>query len=249
MANQFEKGRAFSPGDTVEAADLNNLVDLATGISGLIAEQSTAAPDQPTLDTVLFWDSSAAPPNRLRKCTVSAIAAGTVTSVGLTVAPTSIFNLGGTASPITTFGTFAFSLKVQNRNLFLAGSPTTNATVPTFRAIVPADIFTDVPIAAHAIDLTLGNLFTKTLANGDQGFTFTDGTGTPGQVFKVRLQRAASGGTGVITWSALGAGGDIKWPGGTVPVMTVGANKVDIFEFVCTANNKYAGIRWGADMS
>lgn len=70
-------------------------------------------------------------------------ASGTVTSVGLSV-PGVLFSVSG--SPVTTSGTFSFSLLTQNANKVFAG-PTTGAdATPTFRALVAADLPT-VPIS------------------------------------------------------------------------------------------------------
>ena len=61
---------------------------------------------------------------------------GTVTSVGLTMP--SIFSVSG--SPVTGSGTLTAGLANQSANLFMAGPPSGNASVPTFRALVGADL-------------------------------------------------------------------------------------------------------------
>ena len=61
---------------------------------------------------------------------------GTVTSVAQTV-PVE-FSVAG--SPVTTFGTLAISKVNQNANTVWAGPTTGAAAVPTFRALVAADI-------------------------------------------------------------------------------------------------------------
>jgi len=62
---------------------------------------------------------------------------GTVTSVALTL-PGLLFSVAG--SPITTSGTFAFSLVTQTANFGLFGPTSGAAANPTFRAMVTADI-------------------------------------------------------------------------------------------------------------
>lgn len=62
---------------------------------------------------------------------------GSVTSVALT-APASILSVSG--SPVTTSGTLALSLAVQNANKVWAGPATGADAAPTFRALVSADI-------------------------------------------------------------------------------------------------------------
>jgi hypothetical protein len=63
---------------------------------------------------------------------------GPVTSVGLSAAPASIFNVGG--SPITTSGTLALSMDNQNANIVLAGPSSGGAAAPDFRSLVAGDI-------------------------------------------------------------------------------------------------------------
>lgn len=67
---------------------------------------------------------------------VAITASGTVTSVGL--AAPSQFTVSG--SPVTTSGTLTFSWNTQAANLVWAGPTTGAAAVPTFRALVPADL-------------------------------------------------------------------------------------------------------------
>lgn len=61
---------------------------------------------------------------------------GSVTSVALTVP--SILAVAG--SPISTSGTFALSLTTETLNTVFAGPPSAGPSVPTFRALVAADI-------------------------------------------------------------------------------------------------------------
>lgn len=65
---------------------------------------------------------------------------GTVTSVAMTVP--GIFSITG--SPITTSGTLALSLATQTANTVWAGPTTGSAAVPTFRALVLADVASSV---------------------------------------------------------------------------------------------------------
>ncbi len=78
---------------------------------------------------------------------------GTVTSVAMTVP--NIFSLAG--SPITTSGTFALSLATQAANLVWAGPTTGSAALPTFRALVNADI-ASLGAALSVVDDTNINL-------------------------------------------------------------------------------------------
>lgn len=63
---------------------------------------------------------------------------GTVTSVGLSASPSSIFDVSG--SPVTGSGTLALSMDFQNANTVLAGPSSGASAAPAFRALVAADV-------------------------------------------------------------------------------------------------------------
>ena len=96
-------------------------------------------------------------------CTFTDVNPGTVTTVGL-VMP-SIFTV--TNSPVATTGALTASLNSQLQNLFLA-SPNGSSGIPTFRAIVAAD----VPILNQNTTGTAANVTgTVLVANGGTGCT------------------------------------------------------------------------------
>ena len=80
---------------------------------------------------------------------------------------------------------------------------------------------TKVAMAAHAVDLELGNVFTYTLSGG-QTVTFTNppASGTAGS-FTLIL---TNGGSATLTWPS-----SIDWPAATAPTLT--ASGVDILFF------------------
>lgn len=82
-------------------------------------------------------------------------------------------------------------------------------------------------IGASAIDWSTGSVFTKTLGANT---TFTFSNQTSGQTIVVRLTNTASNYT--VTWPT------VKWPGGTVPVMSTGATS-DVYTFVYDGTNIY----------
>jgi hypothetical protein len=92
--------------------------------------------EAPTADQVLRANTS--DPLQLEWSTIAG--AGTVTSVDLSVP--AIFSVSG--NPITSSGTLAVDLAVQNANRIWAGPTTGAAAAPTFRALVTADIPTGV---------------------------------------------------------------------------------------------------------
>ena len=83
--------------------------------------------------------------------------AGTVTSVGLSLP--GIFSVSG--SPVTTSGTLTATLANQTANTVFAGPTTGSAAVPTFRALVAADIPN-----LDAGKITTGTIATARLGSG-----------------------------------------------------------------------------------
>jgi hypothetical protein len=100
------------------------------GTGGITIVAGTPAATSARLYNVggnLFWNGS---------LVTTASGVGTVTSVALTVP--SILSVSG--SPITSSGTFAVTLASQTANTVLAGPTSGGAAVPSFRALVAADI-------------------------------------------------------------------------------------------------------------
>ena len=114
---------------------------------------------------------------------------GTVTSVGLSATPASVF--GVASSPVTGSGTIALSLDDQNANEVLSGPSSGGAAEPAFRALVADDIPTltiakisdivyqvikdnGTPLTARAaINFIAGSNVTLTIAD-DGGSNETD---------------------------------------------------------------------------
>jgi hypothetical protein len=241
MSNQLLKGRSFSPGDTVDAADLNNLVDLAIALGPLVSAQPSVS--AATGDSIIISDVSDS--GNLKKALVSSLpGAGTVTSVSTVIDSGSAVLNFSVGSPTTT-PVFHLGLDNQGPGKVLIGPVSGAATTPTFRVLTPADLpsATVQNISASTIDCTLGNVFNKTLTVASNTFHLTNGDS--GQVIKVRVQQTPAG-TATLAWVA--DTGSIRWPSGTAPVLTTGGGRIDMFEFVCMGGNAFYGIRWGKDM-
>jgi hypothetical protein len=95
----------------------------------------------------------------------------------------------------------------------------TNAvgTTPTWTGIKE----TSVAVAASAIDLSLGNYFTKTIS-GSTTFTVSN-VATSGTVNSFILQ-LTNGGSSTVTWFS-----GVDWAGGTAPTLTTSG--VDVLGF------------------
>lgn len=92
---------------------------------------------------------------------------GTVTSVGLS-APASILTVSG--SPVTTSGTLTLSLAIQGANTVWAGPASGGPAAPTFRALQPEDLPTEIANSFAGYDSSgvLGTI-------PDWGFSATTG--------------------------------------------------------------------------
>jgi hypothetical protein len=115
-------------------------------------------------------------------------------------------------------------------------SDTTRAPVasPTFtgRARTGVQALTDA--ATIALDLSLANTYTVTLA-GNRAM------GTPtnlaaGQDFKIIIRQDATGGR-TLTWPAT-----FKWPGGTAPTLSTAANARDVVQCYCDGTDIVANM-------
>ena len=228
MPLQISKGHVYNPGDVVDAADLNALVDSATLLKGAIGEQGAVA--IATNDYLLFTDTSNS--GALQKGLVSSLpAGGTVSSVGMTVAPTSVLAVTGT--PVTTTGTLALSLNSQLGNKVLAAPSDGSLGSPAFRVLVPADTesLRTIP-GTYIIDCSLGSAFSLALTANT---TLSLRNGIAGQTIKVWLRQDSPIRT--LAWTA--PGGTIVWRGGTVPVIAATPNWVDIYTFFCTGTDYF----------
>ena len=100
---------------------------------------------------------------------------------------------------------------------------------------------TKVAMAAHTVDLSLGNVQTYTLS-GNQTLTFTNppATGTSGSFTLL----VTNGGSATLTWPA----SITKWAGGTAPTLTASGVDIIVFTTIDAGTNWY-GFAAGLDMS
>jgi len=111
-----------------------------------------------------------------------------------------------TGSDVTSLGELASGDTVT----IPSGSTVTSSTITTSTLTGAKE--TQVAIAASAIDLTLGNYFTKTIS-GTTTFTISN-TASSGTVNSFILDLTNGGSATVNWWSG------VKWAGGTAPTLT-----------------------------
>ena len=82
--------------------------------------------------------------------------------------------------------------------------------------------------SSFTFNLDESNIFSGTL-NGATTLSTTNGD--IGQRFMIRLKQDSTGSRTVSTWF----GSRVKWPGGSAPTLSTGANLVDLFGFLVTS--------------
>ena len=156
---------------------------------------------------------------------------------------------------ITTNSTFD-GVDIATRDAILTSTTTTaNAALPKAGGtlsgtIVAADQIISAPVmkdyaetkaamAAHDVDLTLGNVQTYTLS-GNQTLTFSNppASGTAGSFTLI----VTNGASATLTWPT-----SVDWAGGTAPTLT--ASGIDILTFTTIDGGTiWYGFLAGADM-
>lgn len=227
MANQLLKGRSFVPGDTVDADDLNNLVDLAVALPAIIIDASHPVVSALAGDKALLVRAGA-----LKQADVNTFPLG-VSSVSAVI-DTGASVLAFTVATPTTTPAIHIGLDNQTGNTVLASPANGSTGVPAFRALVPTDIpITTITIAAGTIDWNLGSSFFQNLvgtAHSNRNFIFTNTN--EGQTIRVALLQGAN--DIHVTWPS------VRWPNGTAPVMTPTSGRTDIYTF-----SKFGGVFYG----
>jgi hypothetical protein len=89
------------------------------------------------------------------------------------------------------------------------------------------------------LDLSLGNIHHVVLSGNA---TIAVSNPTTSQCFIVRILQDGSG-SRTVTWFTT-----IKWPGGSAPTLSTGANKADTFGFEVTGSNTYDGFIVGMNL-
>lgn len=162
------------------------------------------AADDPDNDQVTLTISSSAP------------AIGSVTGMGTGVATF-------LATPTTANFLAAVTGETGTGAVVFGTSPT--LTTPVINGQTQGAA---VAVSAMAIDWSLGQVFTKTLAAGANTFTFANQAS--GMVIVVRVTGAAS----TLTWPT------VKWAGGVAPTQT--ASGTDVYTFVHDGTSIYGSV-------
>ena len=110
--------------------------------------------------------------------------------------------------------------------------------------------------ATISLDLKQSNLFNVVLTDSTNVSKIEFTNGTRGQKFILRITQVAGGETAAtVAWNNVdsatdGTAATVRWPGGTVPVMSTSTGHTDVFGFICTdaAGTKFDGFIIGQDL-
>lgn len=160
---------------------------------------------------------------------------GTVTAISVATSNGFAGSSSGGATPAITISTSITGILQGNGTAISAATTTGTGSVvqnnkPTFLGMIQ----TRTVMAAQAIDGSLGNMFSRTLAGSE---TFTQSNISVGQNIIVEVTNAVGGGD-TVTWFS-----GITWvtSGGTAPVQASGASAITTYGFTCTASNTFLG--------
>lgn len=120
------------------------------------------------------------------------------------------------------------SQSLENKTLV---KPTVNAS--------KQNLASDVDGATISFDLSESNIHTVILGGNR---TLALSSVSVGQAFILRLKQDGTGGR-TVTWFST-----INWAGGSAPTLSTGANKIDVFGFLCTAENQFDGFVIGQNI-
>lgn len=160
---------------------------------------------------------------------------GTVTSIAITLAVPPFMNPTVTGSPLTTNGTIALTIAInnQNANLFLAGPTNGGAAAPSFRAIVAADL-PGVLLQQTSTALSSANI----LALLGTPITLVPAPGAGFRIVPLSLTIIFFGGSAAYT----DAGGAVQFKIGATSLAALAANA--IFLVTQSPNKRTQAFPW-----
>lgn len=201
---------------------IGNITGLGTGVATALAVNVGTAGSFVVNGGALGTPSSGVATNLTG--TAAGLTAGTVTTnANLTGAVTS----SGNATSLGSFSSASLAGALTDET---GTGKAVFATKPTFIATIQ----TVTAMGAQAVDGSLGNIFTRTLAGNE---TFTQSNISTGQLIMVEVTNAGGGGDTVTWWSG------ITWvtSGATAPVQAAGASAITTYGFRCTGSNTFLG--------
>jgi len=191
--------------------------DASTTVKGIVQLADGAAVLAGTAGRVVTADQLKATNDAI------ATAAGSgITAINAT-APVTVTGTGNTRTvavgdaSTTTKGV----VQLADATAITAGTAGRVVDAAQLKAITPGPVISGgiTAVAALAIDCSLGNYFTKTVA-ADSAFTFSGAPAARSYAFTLKVIHTS----GAITWPT-----SVKWPGGTAPAPTAG--KTHLFMF------------------
>ena len=220
---------------TIESAAVNTSLVFEGATAD--AYETTLTLVDPTADrTITLPDTTGTVALTADLASYATLASPTLT--GVPAAPTASAN-----TSTTQVATTAFVMTEVGDYLPLAGGTLSGELAATdqviSRPVMKDYAETKVAMAAHAVDLSLGNVQTYTLS-GNQTLTFTNppASGSAGSFTLI----VTNGASATLTWPT-----SVDWAGGTAPTLT--ASGIDILTFTTIDGGTiWYGFLAGADM-
>jgi len=175
----------------------------------------TVFPADPGADRYLMWDDD---PGEL--VWAEGGGGGATTFTGLTDTPTDYTGNGGKLVKVNTGAT---ALEFGQYDIVNDTTPELGGELDCGAHSIGFTLQTATGDGTTTIDWKLGNKFKFTFGSQNETFTFT-APSNPCNLLLMLVQDSTGGRT--ATWPS-----GVKWPGGTAPTLSTGANAVDIISF------------------
>jgi hypothetical protein len=194
---KLSKGTTFSDGSSANAAALNNLVDNATVLAGIITDWGAVTPD--VADSILIYDSSAA---NLAKCTLANVISLIPSSAVAGTPALRALGAGSTDAAAGNDSRFPASVTGLRKGAGAGSSDT--AAGPNDMRFASSNLGTGTDI-----DWSLADIFYSTSLDANKTYTFSNVT--DGRVIMLLVNQNSKTITLPGGWTTIGTANIAGW--------------------------------------